>query len=133
MENPCRSPEATAGPPPRGAVVLTRLHTPIGPMVAGAPDAGSQFAEYITLSAEWNAVSDGPHAAPFYSISRLSHEKLDWFHEDLTALFDLLASGALKPKVSRIFPLEEAAAAHQLYEDRQVRGKLVLRLAEDPG
>jgi len=95
-------------------------------------DAGSDFARWMTLRTEWNAVPGGARAEPFYSISGLHKEKLDWFKEDLSTLFDLLASATLKPKLSRVFPLEEAATAHQLFEDRAVRGKLALRLAEDP-
>lgn len=41
-------------------------------------------------------------------------------------LFDALARGALRPKVQRTFPLQEAAQAHRLLEGRQTRGSLVL-------
>lgn len=98
----------------------------------GSSDAASDFAQWMSLRTEWNAVPDGPRAEPFYSISGLQVSQRDWFKEDLAALLDLLASGTLKPKVSRTFPLEEVVAAHQLFEDRQVRGKIVMRLHEDP-
>lgn len=95
-------------------------------------DAGRDFGQWMSLRTEWNAVPGGARAEPFYSISGLHKENLDWFKDDLAALFDLLASGTLKPKLSGVFPLEEAAIAHQMFEDRTVRGKLALRLAEDP-
>jgi NADPH:quinone reductase-like Zn-dependent oxidoreductase len=96
-----------------------------------ASDTGAEFGQYVSQRAEWNAIPNGARAAAFYSISRLRKERLDWFKEDLAALFDLLASGTLTPKVSGVFPLEEAATAHELFDDKKVRGKLVLRLAED--
>lgn len=95
-------------------------------------DAWSDVEQSVVLRTKWNAIPGGARAKAFYSVSGLHANKLDWFKEDLTALFELLASGTLKPKLSRVFPLEEAAAAHQMFEDRIVRGKLALRLAEDP-
>ena len=40
----------------------------------------------------------------------------------------LVDEGLLRPHVERAFPLEEAAAAHELLEDGHVRGKLVLTI-----
>jgi NADPH2:quinone reductase len=42
------------------------------------------------------------------------------------ALFDWIASGALKVAIDRTFPLEEAAAAHQYMEGRKTKGKVLL-------
>jgi len=40
---------------------------------------------------------------------------------------DLAAKGALKPQVSRVMPLSEAAQAHRMVEAGQVsRGRIVL-------
>ena len=41
-------------------------------------------------------------------------------------LFDWVASGALKLRVDRVFPLSEAAEAHRLLESRETTGKVVL-------
>ncbi|MEE3224470.1 MAG: zinc-binding dehydrogenase, partial [Bacteroidota bacterium] len=38
----------------------------------------------------------------------------------------LLASGEIKPEVYRVYPLEEAAQAHQLMEDSDHIGKIIL-------
>lgn len=45
--------------------------------------------------------------------------------ESLTRLID---DGRVRPHVERVFPLEDAAAAHELLEGGHVRGKLVLTL-----
>jgi alcohol dehydrogenase len=49
-----------------------------------------------------------------------------WEREDLTALLDMVASGALKPVIDRIFPLNEAQEALRLIEDREVFGKVIV-------
>jgi NADPH:quinone reductase-like Zn-dependent oxidoreductase len=41
---------------------------------------------------------------------------------------EALAGLALRPHVERTFPLEQAAAAHELGEQGRTRGKLVLRV-----
>ncbi len=43
------------------------------------------------------------------------------------ALFDKLASGAIKPKIAHHFPLSEIAEAHRLLESGKTEGALVLR------
>jgi NADPH:quinone reductase-like Zn-dependent oxidoreductase len=45
----------------------------------------------------------------------------------LFKLIELLAQGKIRPVVNRVLPLMEARQAHQLLEERQVFGKLVLR------
>jgi NADPH2:quinone reductase len=41
-------------------------------------------------------------------------------------LFEWIRSGALNVRIDRIFPLSEAAEAHEYLEDRQTKGKLLL-------
>jgi NADPH:quinone reductase-like Zn-dependent oxidoreductase len=50
----------------------------------------------------------------------------DWFREDLTQLFNLLAEKKIKPVIAERLPLEEVRRAHELLEQRRVQGKLVL-------
>jgi alcohol dehydrogenase len=50
-----------------------------------------------------------------------------WVKEDLSSLLHLVASGRLDPSIDRVLPLEEAAEAERLLEDREVFGKIVLR------
>jgi NADPH2:quinone reductase len=45
-------------------------------------------------------------------------------------LWPLLASGQIKPIVDRVFPMEEAAAAHRRMESSRHIGKIVLRIGE---
>ncbi|MFT5483417.1 MAG: NADPH:quinone reductase-like Zn-dependent oxidoreductase [Halieaceae bacterium] len=49
---------------------------------------------------------------------------------DLSELFQMLADGKIKPQIWKILPLTEAAQAHRYIEAGEVRGKIVLRIAE---
>jgi NADPH:quinone reductase-like Zn-dependent oxidoreductase len=53
------------------------------------------------------------------------HSRPEWYPEDLSKLFDLLAQKKIEPIVTRI-PLVEAARAHELIGNASVRGKVVL-------
>lgn len=53
----------------------------------------------------------------------LTREELLWRAGDL---FEWIASGRLKMRIDRTFPLQEAAAAHQYLEDRATKGKVLL-------
>jgi NADPH:quinone reductase-like Zn-dependent oxidoreductase len=55
---------------------------------------------------------------------RLQHPT--WFNEDLKRLLDLLASGAIKPRIGERIPLDEVAEAHRRLEAGGLEGKLVL-------
>jgi NADPH2:quinone reductase len=52
----------------------------------------------------------------------LLHRASDVFHG--------VHEGWLKPKISRVFPLEQAPEAHRLLENRQTIGKLILKTAK---
>ena len=47
---------------------------------------------------------------------------------DFAGAYDLVARGAARPIVDRVFPLSEAAAAHQYLESGQQFGKVVLEI-----
>ena len=47
----------------------------------------------------------------------------------MAAISSLFETGALRPHIDRVFPLEQARAAHALLESRGSRGKLLLRCA----
>jgi NADPH:quinone reductase-like Zn-dependent oxidoreductase len=48
--------------------------------------------------------------------------------DDFEGAYELVASGAAKPIVDRVFPLEEAAAAHAYLEEGRQFGKVVLSI-----
>jgi NADPH:quinone reductase-like Zn-dependent oxidoreductase len=49
-------------------------------------------------------------------------------HAGMTAIADLVTDGKLRPVIAGVFPLAEAAKAHQIGEARHVAGKLVLTM-----
>jgi NADPH:quinone reductase-like Zn-dependent oxidoreductase len=50
--------------------------------------------------------------------------------EDFRAVYELVKSGRVRPVVDRVFPLSEAAAAHEYLENGRQFGKVVLRIPE---
>lgn len=79
----------------------------------------------------WNFWPNGRSTA-FYSIGPLRQKQADWFSEDLTKLFDLLAQNKIKPIIAARMSLAEAGRAHELIEQAEVQGKIVLTVAETP-
>ena len=61
-----------------------------------------------------------------YSVQMLKRRHPDWFRDDLTALFDLLANDEIKPVIAEKLPLEQAALAHERLSDGAIVGKIVL-------
>ena len=49
-----------------------------------------------------------------------------WDPEDLITLFDLVETGKLKVLIDKAYPLENAADAVRVIEDRAVFGKVVV-------
>jgi NADPH:quinone reductase-like Zn-dependent oxidoreductase len=91
---------------------------------------GSIPLDFIRLQL-WNFWPNGRSTA-FYLISALRQKHADWFSEDLTKLFDLLAQNKIKPIIAARMPLAEAKRAHELIEQAEVQGKIVLTVAETP-
>ena len=52
--------------------------------------------------------------------------------EDLAEIAHLIDAGKIKPVVTQILPLSEAIAAQRQAETHHTRGKVVLRIAEEP-
>jgi NADPH:quinone reductase-like Zn-dependent oxidoreductase len=61
-----------------------------------------------------------------YSINLMRAQHPDWFKTDLAELLDLLASRAIRPRISRRISFEEVADAHRHLEAGDLQGKLVL-------
>jgi NADPH:quinone reductase-like Zn-dependent oxidoreductase len=73
----------------------------------------------------WRWLPGGKRAF-FYSINVLRALHPAWFQEDLARLFDLLASGAIRPRVAERISFEQVARAHRRLEEGGLDGKLVL-------
>jgi NADPH2:quinone reductase len=61
-----------------------------------------------------------------YSINVMRALHPAWFREDLERLFDLLASGAIRPRIAERISFEEVAEAHRRLEAGGLDGRLVL-------
>jgi NADPH:quinone reductase-like Zn-dependent oxidoreductase len=64
--------------------------------------------------------------ATMYSITTMRGKQPAWFAEDLAALFALLESDAIDPRVAERLTLDEVRDAHVRLEAGGLRGKLVL-------
>jgi NADPH:quinone reductase-like Zn-dependent oxidoreductase len=61
---------------------------------------------------------------------RLSHVIKRCDGDQLAVLATLCESGAIRPTVERVFPLEKVKEAHELSETHRARGKIVLHVAD---
>jgi NADPH:quinone reductase-like Zn-dependent oxidoreductase len=61
-----------------------------------------------------------------YSINLMRLQHPSWFKADLAHLLDMLASGAIRPRVAGRIAFEEVAEAHRRLEAGGLDGKLVL-------
>ena len=68
---------------------------------------------------------DGRRAS-WYNVKLLRDAKPEWFREDLSRLFEMLAARQIQPVIAGKLPLRGAARANGLLEAAQVAGKLVL-------
>jgi len=67
----------------------------------------------------------GPRTS-IYSINLMRALHPQWFKEDLGKLFDMLASGAIHPRVAERISFEQVIDAHRRVEAGGLEGKLVL-------
>jgi NADPH:quinone reductase-like Zn-dependent oxidoreductase len=85
--------------------------------------------EYLSITL-WNMLPNGRRAT-FYIITNLRKKHPDWFKQDLSALFNLLAESKIKPIIERRMKLEDAREAHELIERAAVKGRIVLMIDEE--
>ena len=64
--------------------------------------------------------------------SRALEERIQNASTFTTVVVPLLASGAVRPMVDAVFPLERVAEAHELVEANTTVGKVVIRMTSDP-
>ncbi|WP_101788213.1 zinc-binding dehydrogenase [Nonomuraea indica] len=82
------------------------------------PRAATGYAEYVAAPSRQVALK--PASLDFAGVS------VEPDHAALAAIAELVDAGAIRPHVEQVFPLEEAAKAHEVLGTGQVRGKLVL-------
>jgi NADPH:quinone reductase-like Zn-dependent oxidoreductase len=73
----------------------------------------------------WRMLPAGKRAC-FYSVNVMRARHPNWFKEDLERLFDLLATGAVRPRVAERISFDKVAEAHRRLEAGGLEGKLVL-------
>jgi NADPH:quinone reductase-like Zn-dependent oxidoreductase len=73
----------------------------------------------------WRLLPGGKRAR-FYSVNAMRARHPTWFKEDLERLFDLLATGAIRPRVAGRISFDEVPDAHRRLEAGSLSGKLVL-------
>jgi NADPH:quinone reductase-like Zn-dependent oxidoreductase len=61
-----------------------------------------------------------------YSINLMRARHASWFKQDLERLFNLLATGAIRPRVAERISFDGVAEAHRRLEAGGLDGKLVL-------
>jgi len=73
----------------------------------------------------WSLTHPGKKAY-FWDVTNASNKDLARYRESLTAVFDMLSKGQIKPEIGEVMPLEEAPKAQQMLLDFKVQGKVVL-------
>lgn len=73
----------------------------------------------------WRLLPGGKRAR-FYSVNAMRARHPTWFKEDLEWLFELLATGAIRPRVAERISFDEVVEAHRRLEAGGLEGKLVL-------
>jgi NADPH:quinone reductase-like Zn-dependent oxidoreductase len=73
----------------------------------------------------WRLLPGGKRAR-FYSVNAMRARHPTWFKEDLQRLFELLATGAIRPRVAGRISFDQVAEAHRRLEAGGLEGKLVL-------
>jgi NADPH:quinone reductase len=68
-----------------------------------------------------------------YHIAKLRQQHPDWYRQDLLALAELLAGGAIAPLIAMTIPLDEARRAHELLGHGGIIGTIVLTCNEKAG
>ena len=92
---------------------------------------GWEFLQVLWQQKRWDWFPDQDRRAAFYSIQDEREKHPDWFKDDLASLFELYLEQNIDPNIWRHLPLEQAAEAHRLIESGEVRGKIVLVVAEE--
>ena len=98
-------------------------------IISGGTGSKTAGALSFALVGLLRTLPDGK-SARWYSITTEKRRHPEWFREDLSMLFGLLAEGKIKPIISEKLPLRQARMANQLIEKAAVTGKVVLLCQE---
>jgi NADPH:quinone reductase-like Zn-dependent oxidoreductase len=74
---------------------------------------------------QWRSLSSGKHCH-VYSINAMRARHPAWFKEDLERLFDMLATGAIRPRIAERISFDDVPEAHRRLEAGGLEGKLIL-------
>jgi NADPH2:quinone reductase len=119
---------------PGGTVVAYGLTSSLrSGRLAGGPRHRFRGLARIGLYTLAAACFPGQRRIRIYSIQRRMWRCPDWFRADLTALFELLREGKIKPVIAARMPLADATQAHELLARGSVTGKIVLLCGEQHG
>lgn len=88
------------------------------------------FARWQWQQLLWSWFPSEERIVSSYSIADWREEHPDWFRQDLSALFQLLQETNIRPQIWKVLPLEQAQQAHRHIEKGDVKGKIVLRVAD---
>jgi NADPH:quinone reductase-like Zn-dependent oxidoreductase len=80
--------------------------------------------QYVLIALR--SIPPGRRHVAFYDIRSAKKKHPDWFEQDLTMLFSLLAAAKVRPVIAGRLPLKDAVKAHQQVEAADVQGKLIL-------
>jgi NADPH:quinone reductase-like Zn-dependent oxidoreductase len=72
------------------------------------------------------ALMDATRSVMGFNVMVMKSARPEWYREDLAALLALLAERKLRPEIAERVPLAEAARAHRMLDNAEIRGKLVL-------
>jgi NADPH:quinone reductase-like Zn-dependent oxidoreductase len=73
----------------------------------------------------WGMIPGGKRTR-FYSINVMRAKHPEWFKQDLSRLFELLRTGAIRPRVAERISFDQVAEAHRRIEAGGLEGKIVL-------
>ena len=104
-----------------GKMLVYGLSAAISPKGANHAAAVGSF----LLLGALKLIPDG-RSADFYSITTMKKRHPEWFREDLSKLFDLLAKKQIAPVIAERLPLSAVPRAHELLERGETSGKLVV-------
>lgn len=116
---------------PGGRLVLYGHYSTL---VSGRRDIHKVLTYYASaVSVFVRGIFPGRHQVLLYRIAKLRQRHPDWFRQDLLALADLLATGAIAPLIATTVPLVEARWAHEMLGRGGITGTIVLTCNEKAG